>query len=932
MALKPWYKVITPREDLREGRPLDASEFAVHLDQVRDGRAASVYQDPREFFERTYLTATLTGLASEVARRLNGIKTETSAVFNLTTQFGGGKTHALTLLYHLAENGPAAREWRGVQKILDKAGVTDIPCAATAVFVGTEFDSITGRGGDDGTPKRYTPWGEIAYQLGGEEALALVAEHERQRVAPAGDVIRRILPKDRPCLILLDELMNYISRNRRSGLGGHLYDFLQNLSETARGEDNVVLAVSIPASELEMTAEDQGDYDRFKKLLDRVGKAVFMSAETETSEIIRRRLFEWGGPPPEARSTISEYVDWIREHRQQVPDWFPADQAREAFEATYPFHPTVLSVFERKWQSLPRFQRTRGVLRLLALWVSRAYQEGYQGAHKDPLIGLGTAPLDDPVFRAAVFEQLGEQGLEAAVTTDICGRADSHATRLDKEAVETIRKMRLHRKVATTIFFESNGGMTQANAVATLPEMRLDAAEPDLDIGNVETVLEALTGACYYLMVENNRYRFTTKPGLNKIFSDRVAGIQRSNLNDRVRQEIQDVFRKGSGVERVFFPERSADIPDRPALTLAVLAPDQVGADLEQTRRIVDPLTREHGTSARTFKSGLIWCIPVAGDAIRGEARKVLAWQDIEYERDQLQLDAGQLKQLTDSLARAKRDLRESVWQAYKYLMLLGQDNTIRTIDLGLVHSSAADSMVSLILKHLQGLGESIEKAAATFLTRNWPPAFQEWSTKSVRDAFFASPQFPRLLDPQSIKDTIARGVEGGIIGYVGKADEGYEPFYFDGQGGYLSAADVEISDEMFIVTKETASEYIRLKEQERQFQTDGRTDDGQETGPNGHTEDHGETSSDLTADGQAMDVGHPQPNGATRLEWTGEIPYQKWMTFYTKVLAAAVGTGGLTLRLNVEIAPEGGVSQQRVEDMKRALRELSLPEDVRLS
>ncbi len=206
MALKPWYKVITPREDLREGRPLDASEFAVHLDQVRDGRAASVYQDPREFFERTYLTATLTGLASEVARRLNGLKTETSAVFNLTTQFGGGKTHALTLLYHLAENGPAAREWRGVQKILDKAGVSNIPCAATAVFVGTEFDSITGRGGDDGTPKRYTPWGEIAYQLGGEEALAVVAEHERQRVAPAGDVIRRILPKDRPCLILLDEL------------------------------------------------------------------------------------------------------------------------------------------------------------------------------------------------------------------------------------------------------------------------------------------------------------------------------------------------------------------------------------------------------------------------------------------------------------------------------------------------------------------------------------------------------------------------------------------------------------------------------------------------------------------------------------------------------------------------------------------------------
>ena len=138
-----------------------------------------------------------------------------------------------------------------------------------------------------------------------------------------------------------------------------------------------------------------------------------------------------------------------------------------------------------------RFQQTRGVLRLLALWVSRAYQEGFKGAHKDPLIGLGTAPLDDPLFRAAVFEQLGESRLEGAVTTDICGKKDSHAIRLDSEAVDAIKKARLHRKVATTIFFESNGGTLRAEA--TVPEIRLAVAEPDLDIGNVETVLETLS-------------------------------------------------------------------------------------------------------------------------------------------------------------------------------------------------------------------------------------------------------------------------------------------------------------------------------------------------------------------------------------------------------------------------------------------------------
>lgn len=369
--LKPWYKVVEPREDLREGRPLDASEFAVHLDKVRDGTAPDVYREPKRFFDRTYMTTNLLGMGAEVMRRLSGIKTETSAVFNLATQFGGGKTHALTLLYHLANNGRQAETWTGVDRLMAKAGVTKVPQAAVATFVGTEFDSIRGRGGDDGTPGRKTPWGEIAWQLGKQESFAAVIEHERTMTAPAGDVIRQMLPKDRPCLILMDELLNYVSRSRKSGLSTQLYDFLQNLSETARGQDNVVLAVSIPASELEMTADDQADYTRFKKMLDRVGKAVVMSAEAETSEIIRRRLFDWGGMPDEGRKVAAEYADWIIAHRDQVPKWFPVDNAREAIEATYPFHPMVLSVFERKWQALPRFQQTRGVLRLLALWVSR---------------------------------------------------------------------------------------------------------------------------------------------------------------------------------------------------------------------------------------------------------------------------------------------------------------------------------------------------------------------------------------------------------------------------------------------------------------------------------------------------------------------------------------------------------------------------------
>src|SRR5262249_45078269 len=156
--------------------------------------------------------------AAEVVRRLSGIKTETSAIFNLNTQFGGGKTHFLALLYHLASHGPKSDRWNGVPKILERAKVDMVPQAATAIFVGQKFDVLTGRGGEDGTPKRLTPWGEIAFQLGGKEAFALVAKHDEQRIAPGGDLIDKLLPRDRPCLILVDEMMNYVSSGRKLGM------------------------------------------------------------------------------------------------------------------------------------------------------------------------------------------------------------------------------------------------------------------------------------------------------------------------------------------------------------------------------------------------------------------------------------------------------------------------------------------------------------------------------------------------------------------------------------------------------------------------------------------------------------------------------------------------------------------------------------------
>jgi hypothetical protein len=914
MAMKPWYKIVTPRDDLREGKPLDASEFAVHLDHVRDGRAPAVYQNPAEFFERTFLTKNLRELTVQVVRRLSGVKLETSAIFNLSTQFGGGKTHSLTLLYHLAQNGGAAKSWKGVTGILENAGLTTVPKAATAIFVGTEFDSITGRGGVDGTPLRKTPWGEIAFQIGGADGFKFVEEHEKALTAPGGDVIERMLPKGKPTLLLLDELMNYVSRSRKSGLAAQLYTFLHNLSEVARARDDVVLAVSIPASELEMSAEDQSDFERFKKMLDRLGKAVIMSAETETSEIIRRRLFEWNGLPKEAMSTIDEYDAWLRANKQQLPSWFPVDNGREALKASYPFHPSLLSVFERKWQGLPRFQQTRGVLRLLALWVSKAYSQDHQKAYKDPLISLGSAPLEDPLFRAALFEQLGEARLEPAVTTDIAGKDHAHALRLDAEATPEVKKARLHRKVATAILFESNGG--QQRAEATLPEVRLAVAEPGLDIGSVEQCLEALTDSCYFLAAEKNRYRFSFQANLNKLLADRRASVSAAAIDEVVRKEVQKVIGAGSGIDRIYFPKKSNEIADRPVLTLAVLAPENAASE-PATKNLITSMTLESGSSSRTFKSGLIWVAAEEAGPLLEEARKLLAWKDIESDAGELKLEETQQRQLAENAKRAERDLRESVWRAYKNVFLLADDNSLRKIDLGLVHSSAANSLVELILSRLQQEDIVVDGVSPNFLTRYWPPALPEWSTKSVRDAFYASPKFPKLLKPDAVKETISRALDAGLVAYVGKTGSGYDPFIYKRS---LGAADIEIADDVYLIARERADEYLAKE-----------TVPASPTGATQPTPTPGGAPSGAVPTG-ALTSGTSEPFPSLEIagfRWTGEISPQKWMNFYTKVLSRFATGGGLKLTVTVDVDPPGGTTISKVEETKVALRELGLPEEV---
>jgi hypothetical protein len=390
----------------------------------------------------------------------------------------------------------------------------------------------------------------------------------------------------------------------------------------------------------------------------------------------------------------------------------------------------------------------------------------------------------------------------------------------------------------------------------------------------------------------------------------------------REEAEIEKVF-AGSAVERIFYPERSNQIPDRPVLTFAVLAPEQSIEDEKRSKALVESLIRECGGSGRTFKSALVFCVAQSAGPLREDARRLLARREIENELPGISVDETQRDQLSENIKKSQRDLRENVWRSYKNILLLGKDNQVRIIDLGLVHSSAADSLVQFIINHLRQGDEIQSGISPNFLVRNWP-AFKEWSTRAVRDAFYASPLFPRLLNADTIKKTIARGVSNGQLAYVGKLpSERCRPFNF---GSTVSPADVEISDEMFIVTAETAEAY-------RQRQTEGAA--------------VGETSSpevDITAGGG----GEPQPGsgvgelfpkgavggagegegaepGSSAISWRGEVPAQKWMNFYTRVLTK-LGVGDrLKLTVNVEYKLEQGAGKQKINDVKSALRELGL-------
>src|SRR5512136_2810264 len=431
--MDPWYKIATPRKEVREGRSFNPDEFAIHLEQVIAKTAPVDYRDPKQFFTRTCFTRALREHAGMVLRRLSGVSANTAPVMTLITQFGGGKTHTLTALYHMATNGDKAREFSGVADLISEAGIRTVPEAKVAVFVGNAWDPQEGR---------ETPWIDIARQLAGDKGVKELGAAART-TPPGTEALSRVFKAaDGPVLLLFDEVMNFLNRHRAMAESFHA--FIQNLTVATTGTTRGAAVISLPRSQVEMTDWDMQWQDKITKVVRRVAKDLIANDETEISEVVRRRLFEDIGSDRVRKNVSKEYADWCFERRAQLPpEWTAVDSAttdtkarehlRGRIEACYPFHPATLSVFQRKWQALPQYQQTRGTLAMLAQWIAIAAQQGYRKARREPLITLGSAPLEVSEFRSVVLGQFGESRLVAAIDSDISG-ALSHARALDADS------------------------------------------------------------------------------------------------------------------------------------------------------------------------------------------------------------------------------------------------------------------------------------------------------------------------------------------------------------------------------------------------------------------------------------------------------------------------------------------------------------------
>ncbi len=918
--MEPWYKVVTPRKEIREGRSFDPSEFAIALEQVVAGTAPEDYRDPRQFFERTVFTRALRDHAGMVLRRLAGETADTAPVLTLITQFGGGKTHTLAALYHLVRLGKAAAGLPGVGALLESARLGEVPEGRVAVFVGNAWDPREGS---------ETPWIDLARQLGGDDGVAALGR-TAQTAPPGTEALGRLFETaGGRVLVLFDEVLNFVNRHR--GLAEPFHAFLQNLTVAMTGTSRSAAVVSLPRSQVEMTDWDLQWQERITKVVRRVAKDLIANDETEISEVVRRRLFQDLGSDRIRRNVTSAFADWCFERRAQLPsEWTAVDTAttekkareflRERFERCHPFHPATLSVFQRKWQSLPQYQQTRGTLAMLAQWVSRAYREGFTTARTEPFITLGSAPLEVPEFRSVVLGQLGESRLVAAVDADIAGE-QAHARALDADTTGPLRN--IHRRVGTAILFESSGGQT--DKVAHLPELRFALGEPGIDTTSVDNAAHALESKGFYIRkVGSDGFRIGHKAKLNKVVSDRRASLDPEvEIQPAIRSVVEKEFERGATLPLVRFPKEGSEIQDSPRLTLVLADPDWEWAGAGEVRERVAEWTRRRGASDRLYPGSLVWCVRKPGRDLRDKLELLLAWRRVQREIQEgtlgSEFDRADLADVRARVSDAEEAAKDEVWAGYRYVVLAekSEPDGLKVIDLGAGHASASETLCGRIVGALKSEALLNESVAAGYLDRNWPPALEAsgaWPLSGLRQAF-VNGTLTRLLDPDRIlRGKIAEFVARGDFGLASgqKADGTFERVWFEEA---VASDEAAFEADVFLLKKAKASELKRTEPAAGPSLEPGpAVQPGAEPGP---------------TPGAGQEPAHGP--GTRTLRLVGTVRPELWNRLGTRILPKLRSGSELRIGVDFSVTVEGNLAEQLATELRQALEDLGLRDDVRI-
>ena len=696
-GLKSWREVLRPHDDVATGN-YSASEFAADLYMVSQNEGSSEYVEPIEFFRRTYLTEGLRELLDRGIRRISGDE-NASPIINLQTNFGGGKTHSMLALWHLFGNAPVTSL---TQEVQDVVANRKLPSKINRVaLVGIHLSPGAPQVKEDGT-RVNTIWGELAWQLGGRKAFDFVAEADATRTNP-GEGLRQLISAYSPCLILIDEWVAYARQLwEREDLPGGTFDtqftFAQSLTEVVKTIPGAMLIISIPASHdpekdgqsggsaLEVGGPNgQEALQRLQNVVRRVADQWRPASAQESFEIVRRRLFV--EPDAAALSDISavarQFVNFYSQHVGEFPRECSDISYEARIRAAYPIHPELFDRLYEDWSTLERFQRTRGVLRLMSAVVHSLW-EGQDAA---PLIMPGSLPLDIPTVLSEITQYLPDSW-KPIVDADIDGPG-STPVQIDSERV-LFGQRALTRRLARTIFVGAAPTLKSNHVGAEKPRIWLGVAIPGDTIGNFGSALDLLSQRATYLYADGHRYWFDTQASVTRTAADYA---------DRLREKPEEVWveivsrlratenrNRGAFMGVHIAPDSSADIPDEDSARLVILHPS-----LSHSKNLSDSSAmkfsaeslEKRGSAQRVNKNMLVYLAPDAKrlEELMDAVRDLLAWQNIASRIEEMNLSPQQAKQATTRRDQANEGVSLRIGQTYIWAIVPEQPDPSKPIE-----------------------------------------------------------------------------------------------------------------------------------------------------------------------------------------------------------------------------------------------------------